>query len=386
MPRKHNCFFRIFPHGYDYVMLRLPNEQIMLTIIITKRGRRRDWRISGQNQVLKQQIKFSDHSYESIGLSYYNDNQINNAMKYRRLEKSIFLHQRTNKKIACYLNSYHISTILLIFILLSASSAVATSLTYNIANAQQQTTTMSSPSSSNPNNISSAQSIYMSQSLTLPISVSYFVWYIVDEAHEDTVHESQKIISNHNPNFLPTNLVIPQNVTISFLDADAPWDTPHPHTINVIDKSSDKIVYTTGKLEYTKSSKPVILPAGKYSVVDTKYKWMKGSISVLSNEKSNGSLGVGGFYAPTKQVANKKDNDGGVHPGWLGYYKTEFPKEGFSILSEYNFHYTECKYCPGGYWPDQKTGDHTLIVYSTKQSLSDVLGKLEKLVWNNVYI
>jgi hypothetical protein len=311
-------------------------------------------------------------------------------MKYKRLEKSVFfVHQRPDKKIAHYLYGYHISAILLIFTLLTSSLAVVTSLTYNIANAQQQRTAMSSPSSSNPNNpnnIPSAQSIYMSQSLTLPISVGYFVWYIVDEAHEDTVHESQKIISNHNPDFLPTNIVIPQNVTISFLDADAPWDTPHPHTINVIDKSSNKIVYTTGKLEYTKTSKPVMLSPGNYIVTDAKYKWMKGSITVLPTEKSNGTLTVGAFYTPTTQVANKKDNDGGVHPGWLGYYKTEFPKEGFTILSEYNFHYTECKYCPGKFWPDQKTGDHTLIVYSTKQPLSDVLRKLGKLVWNNVYI
>jgi hypothetical protein len=27
-------------------------------------------------------------------------------------------------------------------------------------------------------------------------------------------------------------------------------------------------------------------------------------------------------------------------------------KNGFSILSKYNFHYATCKYCPGGFWPD----------------------------------
>ena len=322
-------------------------------------------------------------------------------MKYGHPKKSRFLiHIGINKKMACYFYGHHLSAILSVFALLLASSVITTTVpTYNIANAQQQqqqqqqntTTTMSpplQPSSNNVNNIPSAQSIYMSQSITLPTSVSSFVWYIVNEAHEDTIHESQKLIPNHNPDFLPTNLVIPQNVTISFLDADAPWDTPHPHTINIMDKSSDKIVYTTGKLDYTKSSKPIVLPAGKYSVVDTKYQWMKGSITVLSNEKSssNNSLIVGGFYTPTKQVANNKDNDGGVHPGWLGYYKTEFPKQGFTVLSEYNFHYAACKYCPGKFWPDQKAGDHTLIVYSTKQPLSDVLKKLEKLVWNNVYI
>jgi hypothetical protein len=33
-----------------------------------------------------------------------------------------------------------------------------------------------------------------------------------------------------------------------------------------------------------------------------------------------------GFYTPTVQVANNKDNDGGVHLVWLGYYK-RVPKE-----------------------------------------------------------
>jgi hypothetical protein len=238
----------------------------------------------------------------------------------------------------------------------------------------------------NTQSIPSAESAYSSQSITIPTSVGSFVWYIVNEAHEDLVKEPQKIMSTHNPDYLPTNIVIPQGVAISFLNADAPWDTPHPHTINIKeDSSSGKVVYTTGKMDYTKTSKPTVLPVGKYNVIDTKYPWMKGSITV-TDQKSNGNLIVGGFYTPTSQVANNKDNDGGVHPGWLGYYKTEFPKNGFTILSEYNFRYAACKYCPGGFWPDQKTGDHTLIIYSTNQPLSDALLKLEKMVKDNVYI
>jgi hypothetical protein len=95
---------------------------------------------------------------------------------------------------------------------------------------------------------------------------------------------------------------------------------------------------------------------------------------------------VGGFYSPTNKVANNKDNDGGVHPGWLGYYKEEFPKNGFNILSIFNFHYAACKYCPEGYWPDQKASDHTLLVYATRQPIKEALSKLTTLVWNNVYI
>jgi hypothetical protein len=237
-----------------------------------------------------------------------------------------------------------------------------------------------------PTTSTTAQSVYQSQSMIVPQSVGTFIWYIVDEAHEDAVNERHKYISDHNPIYLPMNLVIHQGTAISFLDADAPWDTPHPHTINIMD-SSNNIVYTTSKLDYTNSSTAKVLPVGQYIIQDTKYPWMKGNLSVASNpQKSVGNLIMGGFYTPTSQVANNKDNDGGIHPGWLGYYKEQFPKNGFKILDTFNFHYATCKYCPGGFWPDQKTGDHTLIVYSTNQPLKQALNKLGILVWENVYI
>jgi hypothetical protein len=75
-----------------------------------------------------------------------------------------------------------------------------------------------------------------------------------------------------------------------------------------------------------------------------------------------------------------------VHPGSLNYYRTEFPKNGFRVLSEYNFTYGTCDYCPGEYWPDNKTGNHTLIIFATDQPLSDALVKLKKLVKDNVYV
>ena len=192
---------------------------------------------------------------------------------------------------------------------------------------------------------------------------------------------------HHNADYLPTNVVMSQGTSLVFLDADAPWDTPHPHIINILDNSSGNVVYSTGKLDYTNSSKPIILPAGKYDTTDTKFPWMKGTFTVTDNKNNdNSNLIVGGFYTPTNQVANKLDNDGGSHPGWLGYYTNEFPKNDFSILTKYNFHYATCKYCPGGFWPDQKSADHTLIIYSTSQPLSEALSKLSKMVWNNVYI
>jgi hypothetical protein len=45
-----------------------------------------------------------------------------------------------------------------------------------------------------------------------------------------------KDVSDHNPIFIPTNLMIFHGTAISFLDADAPWDTPHPHTIDIISR------------------------------------------------------------------------------------------------------------------------------------------------------
>jgi hypothetical protein len=279
--------------------------------------------------------------------------------------------------------------ILMTIFTIANSSTVFSSVVFaqNIINNTSQS--FSSLSASNTNtkqdSIPSAESVYQSQSMILPPSVRTFIWYVVNEAHENSANERHKYVSDHNPIYIPTNLVVPQGTAITFLDADAPWDTPHPHTINIMD-SSGNMVYTTGKMDYTNSSTPKVLPAGKYSVIDTKYAWMKGNITVSSSQKSTGNLVVGGFYAPTNQVANNKDNDGGVHSGWLGYYKTEFSKNGFTILSEYNFHYATCRYCPGGFWPDQKTADHTLLIYSTDQPILVALTKLSTMVWNNVYI
>ncbi|MFL6392918.1 MAG: hypothetical protein ACJ71E_12835 [Nitrososphaeraceae archaeon] len=288
--------------------------------------------------------------------------------------------------------SITLSALLLLSLLSIPTVVNANALMSNVARAEEQHQQITESSlqanrgSSNNTIIPTAQSVYTSQSMTLPTSVGTFIWYIVNEAHENSANERHKYLSDSNPIYLPTNLVISQGTAISFLDADAPWDSPHPHTINIVD-SSGKVVYSTGKMDYTNSSTPKVLPSGKYTVMDTKYTWMKGNLTVIAqNRISNGSLVVGGFYTPTSQVANNKDNDGGVHPGWLGYYGTEFPKDGFKILSQYNFHYASCRYCPGGYWPDQKTGDHTLIIYSTSQPVLDALSKLSKMVWNNVYI
>jgi hypothetical protein len=65
-------------------------------------------------------------------------------------------------------------------------------------------------------------------------------------------------------------------------DADAPWDTPHPQTIDIINNRDENIIYTTEVLDYTNSSEPTMLPVGNYTIVNTKYEVEEGAIIVTS--------------------------------------------------------------------------------------------------------
>lgn len=234
--------------------------------------------------------------------------------------------------------------------------------------------------------IPSAESVYMSESMTIPPSVGTFVILIPNESHENWSDEQHKLISDRNSYYVPTNLVVPNGTSIVFLHADAPWDTPNPHTIE-IQESGGNVIYSTGQLDYTQSSEPVVLSSpGIYNIVDKSYDTKESTITVLDNETSTGDLILGGFYTPSKQIENTKDNDGVSHPGSLQFYRGAFNNDGFDILSEYNFTYATCDYCPGEYWPDNKSGDHTLLIYSTQQPLASALEKLSQLVRDNVYI
>jgi hypothetical protein len=39
---------------------------------------------------------------------------------------------------------------------------------------------------------------------------------------------------------------------IAFLNADAPWDTPHPQTIDIVHRDTEEMVYSTGVSDYTR--------------------------------------------------------------------------------------------------------------------------------------
>jgi hypothetical protein len=209
------------------------------------------------------------------------------------------------------------------------------------------------------------------------------------------VDEPHKLITDKNAYYIPTNLIIHEGTKLAFLNADAPWDTPHPQNIELV-KIEDNgtrrdVVYSTGIMDYTNSSEPVVLPVGKYSIINTEYEAKEGTVTVLENNQNRNNntisnLVIGGFYTPTKQVENNEDNDGNSHPGSLAYYRQAFNEKGINILSEYNFNYSICEYCPGGYWPDNKSGNHTLIIFRSEQPLDQTLSILEALVKDNVYV
>ena len=244
--------------------------------------------------------------------------------------------------------------------------------------------------------IPSAESIHTTETLKLPANIDTFVMLIVNEAHESWIEEQHKLITDKNSYFIPTNLVINEGTKLIFLDADAPWDTPHPHDLELVhtnnEENSNASSFSTGILDYTNNSEPFTLPVGNYSITDKDYEIKAGTITVLennhgnSNSSGNNKLIVGGFYTPTNEVKDTKDNDGNSHPGSLAYYRQAFNENGIKIQSEYNFTYSKCDYCPEGYWPDNKSGNHTLIIFSSEQPLEKTLEILKTLVKDNVYI
>src|SRR5437660_11075596 len=100
---------------------------------------------------------------------------------------------------------------LLIFLLLIATFTTVNNLAFNFAAAQNAFLQSKNDGAVNKDiasnkDIPSAESVYSSQSMTLPKSVGYFIWYIADEAHENSNTAMHKHVSDHNTNYLPTNL------------------------------------------------------------------------------------------------------------------------------------------------------------------------------------
>lgn len=77
------------------------------------------------------------------------------------------------------------------------------------------------------NNI--AEKVHKTETLETPPSTDSFIMLIANEAHESWNDERHKLITDKNAYTTPSNLVIYEGTKLVFLNADAPWDTPHPH-------------------------------------------------------------------------------------------------------------------------------------------------------------
>ena len=90
-------------------------------------------------------------------------------------------------------------------------------------------------SHSNTDSIPTAEIVHSSESMKVPTSVGEFVILIPNESHQDWSDEKYKLITDKNWSILHTILIVPNGHVIAFLHADAPWDTPNPHTIELQD-------------------------------------------------------------------------------------------------------------------------------------------------------
>jgi hypothetical protein len=241
----------------------------------------------------------------------------------------------------------------------------------------------SNPSTTTGSLLPSASSIYQTEIMKVPATVKTVIIYAANELHEDIKTGKHKLISDKNSYFVPKNTIVSNGTAVVIHNADAPWDIPHPHTFIVGRQNSTKLDYATNTQEFR-------LAPGIHKITVADSPWAIGSVEVVSSDAAAAAMPptliVGAFYTPTTQVANPKDNEGGTHPGNLAYYIQEFPKNGLKIESMHNFTYSSCSDCPGKFWPDNKSGNHTLIVWSSTQSLPTVLAALTELTKANVYI
>ena len=235
------------------------------------------------------------------------------------------------------------------------------------------------PSNPSSTELPSASSIYQTETMKIPASVKTVLIYAANELHEDIKTEKHKLISDRNPYFVPKNTIVSNGTSVVIHNADAPWDSPHPHIFTVGSQKSDKLAWAINTQEFR-------LAPGIHEISTDDSPWAIGSVQVTSETARPTNLIVGTFYTPTMQVANPKDNDGGTHPGNLAYYMQEFPMNGLRIESTYNFTYASCSDCPDKFWPDNKSSNHTLIVWSSTQPLPDVLVALTKPTMANAYI
>jgi hypothetical protein len=201
------------------------------------------------------------------------------------------------------------------------------------------------------NSISDARSVYETGTMSLPATVKSFIIMIPDEAHHPP--EDDKTISPKNPNFLPTTLEALDGTEVAFVHGDP----SHTHVEIVRDKDGN-VVWETIPVEHPGGSdtKALSSSGSPFSISDKEFANMKGHINI-SPAKSTGSLTVGGFFVPTKD---------------LDKYKSEFADAGFNVLSNFDFSTESVQ--------KDLSGENTLLIYSTSQPLKAAIEKLLPLV------
>lgn len=252
-----------------------------------------------------------------------------------------------------------ISTIILGIHGLINYSYASTNLENNSSNDISETSNLSTPETdpATPNvpegdTITSAQSVFDSGTLKLPPSVSGVIIFIPDEAHHPT--EDQKTISPMNPNYLPSTLEIPEGTEVAFVHDDP----SHTH-IGIVKDKDGSTIWTTLPVEFPDGSdvKTLEFSGSPYSVSDEQYSPpMEGKI-IVTSEKSSGSLTVGGFFCPTRQLTE---------------CKADFSDAGFQILSEHGFETKSVQ--------KDISGQNTLLIYSSELPIKDAVLKLGPII------
>jgi hypothetical protein len=162
--------------------------------------------------------------------------------------------------------------------------------------------------------ILNAKSVFDTGRMMLLSSVSGFIIYIPDEAHHPLV--DNKTISLKNANYVPNNLLIPKWTSIAFVHGD-----PQHIYVEILKDSTGKAAWQTVAINHPGGSDVKVLSPGSDNVSDQKFALMNGNVTVEKNVPTDGSLVVGGSFAPTP----------------LQKYTSDVNISGFQVLSEYNF-------------------------------------------------
>jgi hypothetical protein len=244
-----------------------------------------------------------------------------------------------------------------VVLLFGAFLAVASFFYTNIAYAQDppHATTLTVTAALPQGSLPSAEGVFNTETFTVPHHVSHFIMINPTHSHHGT---SSSWISSTNGLYLPTDLVISQNTAVTLLA----WDDHGMHQLQAKRADNGDIEWTTSGLAVRQYSSPphIFSAATKYNIQDiydaSGYNYdnshIKGTITTQSSTVAPDETIVGAMYVPQN------------------FDRSMITSKGLTIESEYNFD-KEWKHLPY---------DNTLVIYSSKQSLTNTLADLQDLI------